>query len=179
MKHPTIEELKAEFARRGYKWFNFHVVAIRNPENKPNSFDDLIGWVDGDHVTWNTGTTEPGKFWLENPSKVSGTAVLKPGQYIDAWAIGYHKGQYKALCQAKPVTVYRDADKDGTAEYTRVEETGLFGINWHRANEHATSTFVEKWSAGCQVQNNPIGYKAFILACEQSGQEFFTGTLLD
>ncbi len=33
-----------------------------------------------------------------------GTAMLKEGQYIDAYKQGLHKGQYTALVQDKPVT---------------------------------------------------------------------------
>ena len=33
---------------------------------------------------------------------------------------------------------------------------GVFGINHHRANSKTTSTQVDKWSAGCQVQPNPV-----------------------
>ena len=43
---------------------------------------------------------------------VKGTAILVPGQYRGAYKIGFHKGKYKALVQAKPVKLYIDNDKD-------------------------------------------------------------------
>jgi hypothetical protein len=80
--------------------------------------------------------------------------------------------------QSKKVTVYRDADKDSIAEEQGKEETGLFGINIHRANESTESRNIDKWSAGCQVLNIPKQYKELIQACIKSNKKAFTYTLL-
>lgn len=178
MKRYTINELKAEYKRLGYIFPEFHIFAIRSKENLPNKFDDLLGFVYKDQIFYGTGTTNPGTYWLNNPSRVEGTALLKEGQYIDSWTIGKHQGKYDALVQAKPVTVYRDNDKDNIAEETAKTETGFFGINWHRANENATSQNVDKWSAGCQVFNNPNEFNTFLKACSESGKGVFTATIL-
>ena len=45
----------------------------------------------------------------------------------------------------------RDANRDNILDYDGHEETGLFGINLHRANQYGRSIQVDKWSAGCQV----------------------------
>ena len=178
MKAPTIEELKAQFTELGYKWPAFHIVGIRSKANEPNKFDDLIGLVNGSELKWYTGTTNPGTFWLNHPMNSLGTAVLKAGQYVDTYTIGLHQGKYTALKQSKKVTVYRDADKDNIAEEQGKEDTGLFGINIHRANESTESKNIDKWSAGCQVMNNPIQFKELIQACIKSGKKSFTYTLL-
>jgi hypothetical protein len=178
MKAPTIDELKAQFTELGYKWPSIHVVGIRSKANIPNQFDDLIGLVQGDEVKWYTGTTNPGTFWLNNPINNLGTAVLKAGQYVDTYTIGLHQGKYTALKQSKKVTVYRDADKDSVAEEQGKEETGLFGINIHRANELTESRNIDKWSAGCQVLNIPKQFKELIQACIKSNKKAFTYTLL-
>jgi hypothetical protein len=178
MKQYTIDELKKEFKRLGYQFPNFHLVGIRSKANLPNEFDDLIGIVNGTKVQWFTGTTNPGTHWLKNLMNPKGTALLKPGQWTDSWKLGMHKGQYKALVQAKAITVFRDKDRDAIAEETATTDTGLFGINIHRANASWTSKFVDKWSAGCQVVNNPADFKLLIEACEASGLGRFTYTLL-
>lgn len=178
MKAPTIEELKAQFTELGYKWPTIHVVGIRSKANEPNKFDDLIGLVQGGEVKWYTGTTNPGTFWLNNPINSLGTAVLKAGQYVDTYTIGLHKGKYTALVQSKKVTVFRDNDKDSIAEEQGKEDTGLFGINIHRANELTESTNIDKWSAGCQVLNSSKQFKELIQACLKSGKKSFTYTLL-
>jgi hypothetical protein len=100
-----------------------------------------------------TITTVPGVYYLQNPSNSKGTAVFKPGQYIDAYSFGYHKQKtdHPALLQTKNVTVYRDIDKDKYAEETTTLDTGLFGCNIHRSNSSGVTSSIGQWSAGCQV----------------------------
>ena len=179
MKRYTTTELKTEFVKNNYTWFNFMLVGVRSKANIPNEFDDLLGVIRNDKITWFTCTTNPGTHWLKNLLNPKGTALLKPGQYIDTWKLGLHQGKYEALCQAKPVTVYRDKDLDNIAEETATLDTGLFGINIHRANETAISKFVDKWSAGCQVLNNPADFKELLAQCKLSSLKIFTYTLLN
>ena len=178
MKKYTIEELKAEFIKHNYKWFPFHFVGIRSNANLPNQFDDLFAYIDGNQITWSTCTTNPGTHWLKNLLNPKGAALLKPNQYVDTWKIGMHQGKYKAFCQAKPVTVYRDGNKNGIAEESSTLDTGLFGINIHRANPNAISSIIDKWSAGCQVLNNPADFNNLLSVAESKKLPFFTYTLL-
>lgn len=178
MKPYTIEELKNEFKKLGYIWFNFHIIGIRSKADLANKFDDYIILIEGNNITYFTGTTNPGVHWLQNLLNLKGSAVLKPNQYIDTWKLDLHQGKYLALCQRKPVVVYRDSDKDDKSEETNVIETGLFGINIHRSNPSAISTIIDKWSAGCQVLNNPTDFNYLIKHCQDSGLKDFTYTLL-
>ena len=107
-----------------------------------------------------------------------GAALLKPNQYVNTWKLDLHQGKYLALCQRKNVVVYRDGDKDEFAEETAVTETGLFGINIHRSNPSAISSIIDKWSAGCQVLNNPSDFTYLIDRCKATKQKDFTYTLL-
>ena len=178
MKKYTIEELKAEYNKLGYKWFDFQIVGIRSTADLPDKFDDLIGLIENNTITWFTGTTNPGIHWLKNLLNPKGAALLKPNQYIDTWKLDLHQGKYLALCQRKPVVVYRDGDKDNFSEETGITETGLFGINIHRANPSALSILNDKWSAGCQVLNNPQDFEYLIKRCQASKLKDFTYTLL-
>lgn len=178
MKKYTIEELKLEFNRLGYKWLDFQIVGIRSKVDNPDKFDDLIALIEKNNITWFTGTTNPGVHWLKNLLSTKGSALLKPNQYLDTWKLDLHQGKYKALCQRKPVVVYRDANKNSFAEETALTETGLFGINIHRANPSAISTIIDKWSAGCQVINNPLDFNFLIKRCESSGLKDFSYVLL-
>jgi len=178
MKKYSYVELEAKFAELGYQWPTLHIVGVRSAANEKNKFDDHIYLINGPMMHVFTGTTNPGTHWLKNLLNPKGTAVLKPGQYVDSWKLGLHQGKYKALVQAKPITVYRDGDKDDVAEETKVEQTGLFGINIHRANASAISSIIDKWSAGCQVLNNPEQFNTLLAACERSGKKTFTYTLL-
>ena len=178
MKKYTIEELKAEFSKHDYRWFDFHFVGIRSNANLPNQFDDLFGVVYNNKIEWFTCTTNPGTHWLKNLLNPKGAALLKPNQYVDTWQLGMHQGKYKAFCQAKPVEVYRDKNLNDIAEETATVDRGLFGINIHRANETMVSKLIDKWSAGCQVLNNPADFAKVLFAAESTKQKYFTYTLL-
>ena len=178
MKKYTIEELKAKFKELGYTWYDFQIIGIRSKANLPNVFDDMIAVVNKDTIKWFTCTTNPGTHWLKNLLNPKGAALLKPNQYVDTWQIGLHQGKYEALVQAKPVEVFRDKDMDELAEETSTIDKGLFGINIHRASETITSKLIDKWSAGCQVLNNPADFKELLHECKLSGKKTFTYTLL-
>ena len=178
MKHYTKLELKNEFFRLGYSWFPFQIVGIRSKADTPNKFDDLIGLIENDTITWFTGTTNPGVHWLKNLLNPKGAALLKPNQYVNTWKLDLHQGKYLALCQRKNVVVYRDGDKDDFSEETATTETGLFGINIHRANAGLVSQLVDRYSAGCQVLNDPKDFEYLIKRCQVSKLKEFTYTLL-
>lgn len=178
MKKYSKQELKNEFLKLGYKWTQFGIVGIRSKADEPDKFDDLIGLIENDTVTWFTGTTNPGIHWLINLLNPKGAALLKPNQYLDTWKLDLHQGKYLALCQRKPVVVYRDSNKNNFSEETAVIETGLFGINIHRANPSILSIINDKWSAGCQVLNDPKDFEYLIKRCQASGLKDFSYTLL-
>lgn len=91
--------------------------------------------------------------------------------------LGYHKGKYKALVQAKSLTVIRDYNRDSFLDFSSgKEENGYFGINIHCAQLSGASINVNKWSAGCQVFARSVDFKEFIHICvlaeRQWGKEF-------
>jgi hypothetical protein len=166
---------------------NLNIVGIRGADKTPNKFNDVLTVFWKYEGRWSfvqfKCTTEAGIYWLEHPMKLSGTAILKCGQYKSSWKIGKHKGKYTALVQSKPITVIRDADKDREYDYNSGnEEEGLFGINIHRSNPKRESTQVGKWSAGCQVFANPWEFDVFIKICEEAADVYsnsFTYTLIN
>jgi hypothetical protein len=179
MDKPSIDKLKLQFTELGYRWENFHFIGIRSKANLPNQFDDLFAVVNGDKIDWYTCTTNPGTHWLKNLLNPKGAALLKPAQYVNTWKIGMHQGKYEAFVQSRAVTVFRDGDKDDIAEETSITETGFFGINIHRTNDTGVvSKLIDKWSAGCQVLNNPADFKRVLEAAKASKQKEYTYTLL-
>jgi hypothetical protein len=165
---------------------DLNLVGIRNSKSRANKFDDWLTvfyWYDG---AWNRFafpcTTDPGTYYRENLLNVRGTAIMKPGQYRGAYMVGKHKG-YKAMQQIGPVTVYRDDNKDAELDTTGVEEdTGLHAVNIHRASRVRASTQVDKWSAGCQVMQDPDHFDFFMTLCQRGANKFgnsFTYTLLE
>ena len=178
----SAEQVLLRVEQAGYKAFrtglwNLNIVGFRNPKGTPNKFDDGCYVVYRDEHGWQvkryTITTDPGTYWLTNPGRVAGTAILKEGQYRAAWQLGLHKGK-PALVQIQPVTVYRDPNKDKTLDTGAQTQTGLFGINLHRAGTNSTS--VDKWSAGCQVWANEAEFEHFLRLCQKQVDVHSWGT---
>ncbi len=161
----TRRQIQKAIESKGYKWFesgnyNLNIVGVRNSETHgkvTNKFDDCITVsynIDGEEkFHCFSATTDPGSHWEKNLLNKDGVAILVPNQYRSSHEIRKHQGKYEALCQKKPVKVYRDNNKDG--KYDMLEENiheGIFGINIHKAGSRINgSTQIDKWSAGCQV----------------------------
>ena len=162
------------------------LINIRTDVTECNSFDDYtVLYCNGVFGYMSQCTCDPGLSPLKKPVNVNGTAIVMNGFYKGLWKIGYHKGQYKALVQNKPVIVFRDSDKDNILDYNfimnndeRVKnakfekgiaklviedreyiiEKGMFGINWHRAAVDREIEKVNGWSAGCCVVKNAVDF---------------------
>lgn len=187
-----LSRIKAIFKDYGYllytKPYQLNIVGLRSKSTKSNSFDDEI------HVFYTKpdgkwdyhiypATTDPGTFWLNNPSYQEGTAILAQGQYVDRYAIDKHRGLYEALVQVKPVTVIRDYDRDAFLDFQNgTRQTGKFGINIHRAESIGATKFINQYSAGCQVFQNAEDFTAFMKLCRQHEKLYgnkFTYSLID
>jgi hypothetical protein len=195
IKQYTLDQIKSTVIAKGYKWFetgdfNLNLVGIRNSDTGDtvtNKFDDTFFIAYKDAGKWKIHnyacTTDPGAHWQQSPINAGGTASLVPDQYRSSWRIDLHQGLYKALKQFKPVRVYRDKDKD--LSYDRLPEDitqGIYGINIHRANANHASNTVDKWSAGCQVIQDPADFANLMYLAHTASQKYgnsFTYTLLN
>lgn len=181
----TLQAKQYKIFDNDSKPYNINLVGLRTADMTSNTFND---W---EYVFWRSRgsweclkfpiTTDPGLFYLKNPLNETGTAIVKPGQYPGMWKTGFHQGKYPALVQAGPVTVYRDANRDANYDFNGKEDSGVFGINNHRATEKGRSIFVDKWSAGCQVFEDYFQFEIFmrlISEAEKNWSSTFTYTLL-
>jgi len=162
-----------------------NIVGVRNAQSQPNKFDDTIfvfykddknDWVEKEYPA----TTDTGMFYLLNPISNLGAAMLKEGQYVDSYKQGLHKGEYLALVQDKPVTTYRDYDRNAVFDIFTKETTGNYGINIHKAG--ANSQNVDTWSAGCQVFQKSADFDDFMDKTTKHRNSYgnsFTYTLVD
>jgi hypothetical protein len=187
-----LSKIKGILRSKGFELYTkpnqLNIVGIRSPSTVPNRFDDEIHvFYKVTPLKWHYHvykvTTDPGTFWLRNPMQAQGTAILAQGQYKGAYRIGMHQGKYKALVQAKPITVIRDYDRDAKLDFKNgTKSKGMFGINIHRASLTGITKQVDKYSAGCQVFSNINEFKEFLSLCEQHMGLYgnsFTYTLLD
>ena len=190
-------QIKETVEGLGYKYFktgvlNVNIIGIRNSDTNgkvTNKFDDTmtISYIDND-MNWQyfeyNCTTDPGDDHVDNPMMEKGTAILKPGQYPKSHKIRLHAGKYTALGQQNNVKVYRDANKDGVYDYNEdTVDEGIFGINIHTATALSgkTSTYVDRWSAGCQVIASNDDWHEFLNICQEARSEWsnnFTYTLI-
>ncbi len=187
-----MQKLISILRSKGYqvyeKPYQLNIIGMRSEASLSNRFDDkLFVLFKNDKNRWEkysySITTDPGTYWLLHPMQVDGTAILKQGQYVNAYRIGLHKGQYKALVQKKPITIIRDYDRNAVLDFNNGKEsTGLFGVNIHRASIHGITKSVGKWSAGCQVFEKNEDFIHFMSLCEKHrlhhGNEF-TYSLID
>ncbi len=170
--------------------YELNIVGVRSARTKPNRFDDEIHvfYRKGSGIGWNyhvyKTTTDPGTYWLKGgQANPLGTAILAQGQYTDAYKIGLHKGLYPALVQAGNVTVIRDYDRDARLDFgSERKQSGVFGINIHRAAASGKTTRIGEWSAGCQVFARSEDFSEFMRLCELHRAKYgnkFTYTLFD
>jgi hypothetical protein len=192
-KDITVLDVAKALQKKGYdifetdsKPYNLNMVGIRSATPVSGKFNDLMVVFWKYEGIWNMIqmqiTTLAGLPWMTSPMNPKGCAILKEGQWKGCWSLGMHNGKYKALVQVKPVVVYRDNDKD--VEYDMIESStdeGLFGINIHRSHSKVELMNVGKFSAGCQVVQNPHEYDVFIKLCEEAAEVWgnrFTYTLI-
>jgi hypothetical protein len=187
-----LHEEKSILRLKGYKVctrpYELNIVGLRSKNTLPNRFDDEMHvFYKVSPIKWNyhvfKATTDPGTFWLENPMNPQGTAILAQGQYVDAYEIGMHNGEYEALVQKKPVTVIRDYERKAYIDFMNgTKDTGLFGIDIHRAKAQGKTLLVDMYSAGCQVFQSADDFDFFMNLCRNHAQLYdnsFTYSLLD
>lgn len=175
--------------------YDLNLIACRSPSRESGKFDDMF------HVVYRYGdryiqesypcTTDAGLYWMHNPARVEGTAILVAGQYRNVYKLDLHGGKYLALCQRNgAVSVYRDNNRDSVLDHDpETIQTGSgFGINIHRASAHSTeegglTEDVERYSAGCVVIQSRDDFDRLIaLAKKQKddlGYDTFSLTLLE
>ncbi|MFC4262337.1 hypothetical protein ACFOWM_05585 [Ferruginibacter yonginensis] len=168
--------------------WQLNIIGVRASIQPNNQFNDVLvvayknqvqQWV----VHYCKGTTLPGRHWLTQPINPAGTAILQPNQYVDAYQIGWHRGAYKALVQVKPVTVYRDTNRNEVPDTVHMRtQTGLFGINIHRTHEKQPPQWVNKNTAGCQVMQSRTDFDTLMQLAIQHQSLYgnrFTYTLIE
>lgn len=187
----TPQQLKDACQRLGYtlKSEGITTFGIRNNDMTAGIFNDWLGiyYISGgkEIITLDTGTVDPGSYYIEHPMNPDGCAVMKFGQYKDSYCKGQHKG-YNALVQCKKIDFYRITKVQFELDNKGVQRgkwlinlkgkeiyNQLIGANQHRASAYNMLEEIGAYSAGCQVRNNPREYNTFIDTCWKSPQKYF------
>ena len=131
--------------------------------NRPNYFDSVrcLIRIDDGGIPKMAGiweaTTEPSRYWTENPMSEGGAARIAFGQY-KSWVMGDYHGD-NALIQGADITIYRDPQK----LYKRYGPTytGEFGIHQHHGYNYPKND-EGRSSAGCLVGRLNDGHEEFM-----------------
>lgn len=196
MLRPAVEKLIEVMKGKGYAVYdtpstdwNLNIVGIRASDPEPGTFNDTLTVFQRFQGSWEISyypiTTDPSLYYLRHPVSSAGAAILKEGQYKGAYKLDIHNRGldtgHLALCQRlKPVTVYRDSNRDEKLNLIeRKTQTGMFNINIHRTSEDYIQR--QRFSAGCQVFAEQRQFADFIRICQAGQKAFgnkFTYTLL-
>ena len=196
----NYESTKKLYLSKGYKFreekmaLNLH--GIRSRFSQSDKFDDLggIAWIDenGEKQHFNFWmTTDPGKYYLQNPMDKNGCIIMIPGQYIEVYGRGLHNGKYECFKQVRKMEYVRDNNKDTLLDFDLYRDPikraafafwGINGTNFHRAHINAILKWIGRYSAGCQVAQRPETFKKLIDLRDKSvkfGYSFWDYTLFE
>jgi len=208
MRKPTFSEIRYSYKKMGYTFYekgvyNLNIFGIRSRSSQSDQFDDLIGVAFYDlnrvpRLYLFKATTDPGKYWLLNPFTKRGTAIVAAGQTSGAYKIGYHgrngKYPYEALEQVKPIPFVRDYNKDTKLDFElyrdpllrskHLIDDKIIKTNLHRASKWKVLQWIGRYSAGCQVIQNPKSFNKLMSIVKLAVHRFkwknsFTYTLFE
>jgi hypothetical protein len=174
--------IKKELEKRKFVLPSTGLIFLRTDLKLTNTFDDYCVRVNNGIIDMIVPcSTTAGDHWLFNPISyggVTGTAVAKEQQIIGSHVFTT-SSNWKSLWlgapyfqQVKPMIIFRDGNKDRNLD-KGVTQTGLFGINLHRAG---LGSVVDRWSAGCQVVPDKFWYSVINIFSNGKAYDF---TLLE
>lgn len=129
-----------------------NIVAVRTNDTFSDSFDDLLILRNKQgKIVIVPCSTKAGRYYVENPLLVDGTAVIAEGTYTKSHIAEYTyrfggKRHIELKQYGAPIRYYRDNNKDDKIDRTNLT-AGFVGLNIHVAK----SSNVGRWSAGCIV----------------------------
>jgi hypothetical protein len=155
------------------KDYNLNLIGIRDPTPELDDFGCRLwaiwktpsGWKSRD---WQITTLPGSRYMKEVLLNREGCAILKPGQYLGCYKVRLHRGQYRAVCQDRPVQVYRDGNRDDVFDLDpAMLRSGNYGINIHQPGQ-AVASSVYNNSAGCQVFKRRADFREYMWLVERS-----------
>jgi lysozyme family protein len=158
--HDLGHRIKHTMLALNYPWFpDQNVVSVEGMDpdgtqngNRRNAFDDIKMVLNGEGKIiggpWEA-TTQPGKFWTDNPMASGGAFIVALGPQA-CWTPGEYHG-HEVWRQAEDSTIMGFRDPNGT--YTRHGapiKHGNIGIH-HHGGYNLPRDNISNAAAGCQV----------------------------
>lgn len=171
-----IQWLTDYYIQNGHAVDEINFIGARDSSKQElDVINDTLGFWNKDIIFLCAGTTEPGVYWVKDPAERNkqGTFHLAEGFHDSIWSVGTHKG-YEALTnkypQCKPTKGWRDANYDFTKNNKDVEVCDYFGINFHRMHPVSIVNKIGKYSAGCQVVQDPKKFAKILAAVKATNK---------
>lgn len=153
IQHANLTTRIQAAAGARYKLPSFLLVGLRNTAGQPDQWCDLIGWWTPETFRLYQGSTRPGVAMLRNPVNPRGAAIVQAGYYPKVYTIGQHqnKADHRAFRQVAPFRIRRVPAGSNDWHQVAGVQSGVFGLNLHRANLNSVASVVGLHSSGCQV----------------------------
>jgi hypothetical protein len=168
------------------KDYNINIIGVRDATPELDDFGCRLwaiwntrgGWRSED---WQITTLPGSRFLKEVHLNPEGCAILAEGQYRGCYKIRLHRGQYRAVCQDRPVQVYRDGNRDDVFDLDpAMLRSGRYGINIHQPGSEVAWRVYSN-SAGCQVFKRRADFRRFMWIANRAAALWgnrFTYTLI-
>jgi len=160
-KKEKVQWLIVYYRDHEYPIDEINLFGIRNSKDiEKDVINDTLGFFTLDDIFTCTGTTDPSVYWTTDKQNrnSAGTFHLIEGFHKAIWCVGTHKG-YEALVNdyryCKPTKGWRDANYNFVKDNKDIIVCDYFGVNFHRMHKNIIVKLIGKYSAGCQVVQNP------------------------
>lgn len=179
-----IEFLKDYYNKNKYKIDIFNLIGIRDESGfDKDIINDQLGFFTADELFLCPGTTDPSVYWTQSSERnKQGTFHLLEGYHENIWTFGKHKG-YDAFVndwkKCKPTKGWRDSNYNFVRDDKDIVVCDYFGVNFHRMHQNIIVKIIGKYSAGCQVVQNPKDFDYILQKAKESGQQTFSYMLFN
>jgi len=142
-----------------------NLIGIRDYSNiEKDKINDYLGYFTKDKIFLCKGTTHPGVYYTKEKNVLheDGAFHLLEGFHKKIWCVGTHNN-YEALVNdwryCLPTEGHRDSNFNFEIDEEDIKVKGYFGINFHRMHSRLIEKVIGRYSAGCQVVQDPKDFK--------------------
>lgn len=170
-----FQKIKKGIEDNGYMFFttknyNLNIIFERTSNEITNRFTDkchILYYVNGvETYKCSPCTTKPGiKGSIDSPityEGITGTSIIIPNQYRGTWqynpgiATKKYPWNVPFLEQVKPISYWRDGDRDLVIDEVQRQDNKIFGTHIHAMSQKGVTGYsIDNWSLGCMGMEEP------------------------